>query len=106
MAGWSRIGHTGTRKWRRSPRSRKRPPRLIPPVKVELPLAPHRRVNDLLGMRTAVGGPVMAETTDRWLDATGRRIFCRVFRPVTDRVDPDAGVFPWRRLGLGQCRYA
>ena len=59
-----------------------------PPVKVELPLAPHRRVNDLLGLRTAVGGPTMAETTDRWVDATGRRIFCRVFRPVNDRMIP------------------
>jgi acetyl esterase len=59
-----------------------------PPVKAELPLAPHRRVNDLLGMRTATGGPEMAETTDRWVDGTGRRIFCRVFRPVTDRVIP------------------
>jgi acetyl esterase len=59
-----------------------------PPVKVELPLAPHRRINDLLGMRMAVGGPAMAETTDRWVEATGRRIFCRVFRPVTDRVIP------------------
>jgi acetyl esterase len=59
-----------------------------PPVKVELPLAPHRRVNDLLGRRTAVGGPEMAETTDRWVNETGRRIFCRVFRPVTDRVIP------------------
>ncbi len=52
-----------------------------PPVKVELPLAPHRHVNDILGRRTAVGGPQMAETTDRWLDATGRRIFCRIYRP-------------------------
>jgi acetyl esterase len=59
-----------------------------PPVKVELPLAPHRRVNDLLGMRMAVGGPAMAETTDRWVDGTGRRIFCRVFQPVNDRVLP------------------
>src|SRR6201996_1259555 len=59
-----------------------------PPVKVELPLAPHRRVNDLLGMRTAIGGPVMAETKDRYVDARGRRIFCRVYRPVTDRVVP------------------
>ncbi len=59
-----------------------------PPVKVELPLAPHRRVNDILGKRTAVGGPQMAETTDRWVDDTGRRIFCRVFRPVTDRIIP------------------
>ena len=53
-----------------------------PPVKVELPLAPHRRINDLLGMRTAAGGPTMAETTDRWVEAAGRRIFCRVYRPV------------------------
>jgi acetyl esterase len=30
----------------------------------------------------------MAETTERWLDATGRRIFCRVYRPVTDRIVP------------------
>jgi acetyl esterase len=59
-----------------------------PPVKVELPLTPHRRINDLLGMRTAVGGPLMAETTDRWVDETGRRIYCRVFRPIIDRVIP------------------
>jgi acetyl esterase len=59
-----------------------------PPVKVELPLAPHRRVNDKLGMLTASGGPVMAETTERWVGQTGRRIYCRVFRPVTDRVVP------------------
>jgi acetyl esterase len=59
-----------------------------PPVKAELPLAPHRKINDLLGMRTAVGGPIMAETIDRFVDARGRRIFCRVFRPVTDRVVP------------------
>jgi acetyl esterase len=59
-----------------------------PPVKVEVPLAPHRRVNDTLGMLTASGGPVMAETTERWVGSTGRRIYCRVFRPVTDRVVP------------------
>jgi acetyl esterase len=45
-------------------------------------------VNDLLGMLTASGGPEMAETTDRFVPARGRRIFCRVFRPVTDRVLP------------------
>lgn len=59
-----------------------------PPVKAELPLEPHRRINDRLGMLTAVGGPEMADTTDRFVDARGRRIFCRVFRPVTDRVLP------------------
>jgi acetyl esterase len=52
-----------------------------PPVRVELPLDPHRRVNDLLGMLTAVGGPEMADTQDRWADVRGRRVFCRVFRP-------------------------
>ena len=60
-----------------------------PAVKAELPLAPHRRVNDLLGLRTAVGGPVMADTADRFVDARGRRIFCRVFRPTTDRPATD-----------------
>ena len=59
-----------------------------PPVRVALPLTPHRRVNDLLGMRTAVGGPEMAETTDRFVAARGRRIFCRVFRPVLYRIVP------------------
>ena len=59
-----------------------------PAVRADLPLAPHRQVNNLLGIRTAIGGPVMAETADRFVDARGRRIFCRVFRPVTDRVVP------------------
>ena len=59
-----------------------------PPVRVELPLEPHRRVNDLLGKITARGGPVMAETTDRFIEACGRRIFCRIYRPVIDRVLP------------------
>ncbi len=59
-----------------------------PPVKVALPLEPHRRINDLLGRLTASGGPVMADTHDRWVDARGRRVFCRVYRPVTDRVIP------------------
>jgi acetyl esterase len=59
-----------------------------PPVRVTLPLAPHRRINDLLGKRTATGGPVMEATTERYVEAHGRRIFCRVYRPVTDRVLP------------------
>lgn len=59
-----------------------------PPVRVELPLEPHRRINDILGMRTAAGGPDMAETTDRWIAARGRRIFCRVFKPQVERGTP------------------
>jgi acetyl esterase len=59
-----------------------------PPIRLEIPLEPHRRVNDALSMRTATGGPEMAETADRWVAARGRRIYCRVYRPVTDRVLP------------------
>jgi len=60
----------------------------FPPVLVAMPLDPHREVNDLLALRIAAGGPVMAETTDRWIAARGRRIFCRVYRPRTDRPLP------------------
>jgi acetyl esterase len=59
-----------------------------PPVRVEIPIEPHRRVNDILSLRYAGGGPVMAETTERWVSARGRRIFVRVHRPVTDRKLP------------------
>src|SRR3954468_19565672 len=59
-----------------------------PSVKVTLPLAPHRRINDLLGKLTAAGGPVMAETIERYVEAHGRRMFCRIYRPNTDRPLP------------------
>ena len=55
-----------------------------PPIRLEIPLEPHRRTNDALSMRTAEGGPQVAETTDRWVSARGRRIYCRVYRPRTD----------------------
>jgi acetyl esterase len=60
----------------------------FPPVRVAIPLDPHRAVNDLLVMRIATGGPAMAETIDRWVAARGRRILCRVHRPRTDRLLP------------------
>ena len=53
-------------------------------MRVELPLDPHRAVNDILALGTAAGGPVMADTTDRWVAARGRRIFCRVYRQRSD----------------------
>jgi acetyl esterase len=59
-----------------------------PPVRAAIPIEPHRRVNDTLSLLTAQGGPVMAETAERWVSARGRRIFVRVHRPVTDRVLP------------------
>ena len=55
-----------------------------PPIRLEIPLEPHRRTNDALSLRTAEGGPQVAEITDRWVAARGRRIYCRVYRPRTD----------------------
>jgi acetyl esterase len=60
----------------------------FPPVRLTVPLDPARTINDALAMRTAAGGPQMAETTDRWVAARGRRIFCRVHRPRVDRALP------------------
>ena len=59
-----------------------------PPVKMELPYEPHRRTVEMLGKGTCQGGPVMAETTDRWVAARGRRILCRIYRPRTDQLLP------------------
>jgi acetyl esterase/lipase len=59
-----------------------------PPIRLEIPLDPHRVVNDALAMRMAGGGPAMAESADRWVFARGRRILCRVHRPLG--VDPAA----------------
>jgi acetyl esterase len=59
-----------------------------PPVKLEPPFGDQRALNDMLGMRSAVGGPVPAETSDRWIPAEGRRVFCRVYRSRTDKLTP------------------
>ncbi len=60
----------------------------LPPVKLEIPLDPHRASNDAISMLSAAGGPVMAESTDRWVFARGRRILCRVHKPRTDKPLP------------------
>lgn len=59
-----------------------------PPIRLEIPLDPHRAVNDALNLRTSEGGPAVAEAADRWIAARGRRIFCRLYRPRTDRPLP------------------
>jgi acetyl esterase len=59
-----------------------------PPIRLEVPLDPHRATNDALNAPFARGGPEMAETADRWIAAHGRRIFCRVYRPRVDRPLP------------------
>lgn len=59
-----------------------------PPIRLEFPFEPQRAVNDALNLKLAEGGPVMAESTDRWVPARGRRVLCRVHRPRTDRALP------------------
>jgi len=59
-----------------------------PPIRLEIPLDPHRAVNDALSLQLAHGGPAMADSADRWVAARGRRIFCRVHRPRADRPLP------------------
>ncbi|MGH7153282.1 MAG: alpha/beta hydrolase, partial [Acetobacteraceae bacterium] len=38
-----------------------------PPIGLEIPLDPHRAVNEALSMPLARGGPAMAESADRWV---------------------------------------
>lgn len=59
-----------------------------PPIRLEFPFEPQRAINDALVLLSAVGGPVMADITDRWVAARGRRILSRLYRPRTDRVLP------------------
>lgn len=59
-----------------------------PPIRLEIPLESHRRTNDALSMRTATGGPEMAQVDDRWVAARGRRIYCRVYRRSLDKPLP------------------
>jgi acetyl esterase len=59
-----------------------------PPVKLEIPLEPHRLVNDAISLARGAHGPELAETVERWVAACGRRIYCRVHRPRTDRPLP------------------
>ena len=56
-----------------------------PPVKLEPPFGVPRALNDKLSMRAVAGGPTPAETIDHWIPAEGRRVFCRVYRPRTDK---------------------
>jgi acetyl esterase len=53
----------------------------LPPLVVAEPLDPTRVVNDSLAMRWAAGGPTMAASSEFWISAHGRRVFCRLHRP-------------------------
>lgn len=59
-----------------------------PPVRMEVPYDPHRRTLETIALQATSGGPVMAETIDRWVAAHGRRIICRLYRPRVDETLP------------------
>jgi acetyl esterase/lipase len=59
-----------------------------PPIRMEVPYEPHRRTIDTIALKAALGGPMMAETSDRWVAARGRHILCRLYQPRTDEILP------------------
>lgn len=61
---------------------------LSPPVTPTPPLDASRVVNDRLNAMWAEGGPVMHASADRWVFARGRRVLCRMHRPVGAAVLP------------------
>jgi acetyl esterase len=80
----------------------------FPPVKLELPLEPHRQVNDAITLARGTRGPEMAETTEHWVSARGRRIYCRVHRPRSDRPLPvlvyfHGGGWVWGSVDTHDC---
>lgn len=52
-----------------------------PPIGLTLPLDAARATTEALNLPLCAGGPVMAETTDRWLPVMGRRLLCRFHKP-------------------------
>ncbi|MBX9701285.1 MAG: alpha/beta hydrolase [Acetobacteraceae bacterium] len=53
-----------------------------PPIVPAMPFDGPRALTEALNLPLAEGGPVMAESSDRWLPLRGRRIQCRLHRPA------------------------
>lgn len=53
----------------------------FPPIGLTLPLDAARATTEALNLPLSAGGPVMAETADRWLPVMGRRLLCRFHKP-------------------------
>jgi len=75
----------------------------FPPTRLEVPLDDSRAVTEALNLPLAEGGPRMAETSDRWLPIRGRRLLCRVHRPMAGRKLPvliyiHGGGFVWNSI--------
>ncbi|MBR0653517.1 alpha/beta hydrolase [Plastoroseomonas arctica] len=56
----------------------------FPPLPVTLPLGAGRETTEALNAPLAQGGPAMAASGDRWLSVRGRRLLCRVHKPVLE----------------------
>ena len=54
----------------------------LPPITLTLPLDGARALTEALNVPLCAGGPAMAESADRWLPVRGRRLLCRLHRPV------------------------
>ena len=59
-----------------------------PTPRLALPFDEARAITEAVNLPLAEGGPVMAESRDAWVSVRGRRVQCRVHRPVTDRPLP------------------
>ncbi len=59
-----------------------------PPVVPREPFEAQRRINEILTLPWCEGGPVMLSTAERWVAARGRRILCRMHRPVAGEALP------------------
>ena len=60
----------------------------FPPLPTTLPLGAGRATTEALNLPLAEGGPPMAASGDRWLSVRGRRLLCRVHRPVLETPQP------------------
>jgi acetyl esterase len=65
----------------------------LPPLPPNPSPQVERERNEALGVLASAGGPVMAHTSERWIAARGRRIFCRLHRPVDKPMLPVAVYF-------------
>jgi acetyl esterase len=60
----------------------------FPPITLTLPLTAGRATTEALNAPLSEGGPAMAESADRWLQVRGRRLLCRLHRPVAGKALP------------------
>jgi acetyl esterase len=75
----------------------------LPPITLALPLDEARALTEQLNLPLCAGGPVMAETADRWLPIRGRRLLCRFHRAEPGTATPvlvytHGGGFVWNSI--------